>query len=509
MEFFTQLGILIFLLPIIILQCVGLWKLFEKAEVQGWKAIIPFYNFYQMLKISGRPTWWFFLLFVPVINIFIGFGVIIDFVKSYGKFGFWQHAAAVTISFVVFPKWGFDKETVYLGPSATPEFKEKYITKKSKSREWADAIIFAVVAATLIRVFFIEAYTIPSGSMEKSLLIGDFLFVSKVNYGARVPMTPVAFPFSHHTLPLTATTKAYWEGIQWKYRRLPGLQEIKRNDVVVFNFPEGDTVMLENQNPSYYDYVRGNGWEATNRDYTIASRPVDKRENYIKRCIGIAGDVISMSNGIANVNGKDEPLKNTGMMPYIIQFKTTDINFKVLQDLGLTEIQQFSADTYGANASAEMVDEIKKLDFVKSVKMTAATADEEQPGGIFPHDPNRKWNQDNFGPIKIPAKGWTVKIDSITMPLYYRAIRTYEGNKVEKKGNDWFINDKLATTYTFKMNYYWMMGDNRHQSADSRYWGFVPEDHIVGKALFIWMSFDGEGSWFSKIRWSRIFKGIH
>ena len=381
--------------------------------------------------------------------------------------------------------------------------------KKSKTREWTDAIIFAVVAATIIRVFFIEAYTIPSGSMEKSLLVGDFLFVSKVNYGARIPMTPVAFPFSHHTLPFTATTKAYWDGVQWKYRRLPGLQDIKRNDVVVFNFPEGDTVALENQNPSYYDLIRANGWEATNRDYTITSRPVDKRENYIKRCIGIAGDVISMKNGVANVNGKDEPIKNTGLMPYIIKFKSAEINFQVLKDLGLTEIQFITADTYSVSATSEMVDEIKKMDFVSTVNMSAAPAGEEQLGGIFPHDPNRPWNQDNFGPIKIPAKGWTVQIDSVTMPLYYRAIRTYEGNKVEKKGNDWYINDKIATSYTFKLNYYWMMGDNRHSSADSRYWGFVPEDHIVGKALFIWMSFDGEGSWFSKIRWSRIFKGIH
>jgi signal peptidase I len=382
--------------------------------------------------------------------------------------------------------------------------------RKSKTREWTDAIIFAVIAATIIRVFFIEAYTIPSGSMEKSLLVGDFLFVSKVNYGARVPMTPVAFPFSHHTLPFTATTKAYWDGVQLKYRRLPGFQDIKRNDVVVFNFPEGDTVMLENQNPSYYDFVRIYGWKKVNTDFTITSRPVDKRENYIKRCIGIAGDVISMKNGIANINGKDEPLKNTGLMPYRIEFKTKDVNIQVIQDLGLSEMQ-WSEDQSAvmAIASSEMIDKLKTLDFIKSVAMAPDSAHIEEPNGMFPHDSNRKWNRDNFGPIKIPAKGWTVQIDSVTMPLYYRAIRTYEGNKLEKKGNDWYINDKLATSYTFKLNYYWMMGDNRHGSADSRYWGFVPEDHIVGKALFIWMSFDSEGSWFSKIRWSRIFRGIN
>ncbi|KQC02732.1 signal peptidase I [Pedobacter sp. Hv1] len=383
--------------------------------------------------------------------------------------------------------------------------------KKSKAREWTDAIIFAVVAATIIRVFFIEAYTIPSGSMEKSLLVGDFLFVSKVNYGARIPMTPVAFPFAHHTMPITGT-KAFWDGVQWKYRRLPGLQDIKRNDVVVFNFPEGDTVALENQNASYYDLVRGAGWKTVNSQYTIGSRPVDKRENYIKRCIAIAGDVVSMKNGIANVNGKDEPLKDTGMMPYRIQFSSTDFNPQVLADLGINtaEIQRTEdPQAYIVNASAEIITEVKKLDFVKSAALSAASSTEVESGGIFPHDPNRPWNRDNFGPIKVPAKGWTVQIDSNTMPLYYRAIRTYEGNKVEQKGKVWYINDKEATSYTFKLNYYWMMGDNRHNSLDSRYWGFVPEDHIVGKALFIWMSFDGEGSWFSKIRWSRIFKGIH
>ena len=382
--------------------------------------------------------------------------------------------------------------------------------KKTKTREWVDAIVFAVVAATIIRVFFIEAYTIPSGSMERSLLVGDFLFVSKVNYGARIPMTPVAFPFAHHTMPITGT-KAYWDGVQWKYHRLPGISDIKRNDVVVFNFPEGDTVALENQNPSYYDLVRNSDWKAVNSQYTITSRPVDKRENYIKRCIGIAGDVISMKNGIANVNGKDEPLKSTGMMPYMIEFKTTDINFSVFDEIGLktAEMQQ-TADpkVFIANASPEMAEQIKKYDFVKSVAMSPDPAGPE-PGGMFPHDPNRVWNRDNFGPIKIPAKGWTVNIDSNTMPLYYRAIRTYEGNKVERKGNDWYINDKVATSYTFKLNYYWMMGDNRHQSADSRYWGFVPEDHVVGKALFIWMSWDSEASFLHKIRWSRLLRGIH
>ncbi|SMC90148.1 signal peptidase I [Pedobacter nyackensis] len=383
--------------------------------------------------------------------------------------------------------------------------------KKTKSREWVDAIIFAVVAATIIRVFFIEAYTIPTASMERSLLVGDFLFVSKVNYGARIPMTPVAFPFAHHTMPITGT-KAYWDGVQWKFRRLPGLSDIKRNDVVVFNYPQGDTVALEQQDVDYYQMVRAEGWAAINSRYTIVSRPVDKRENYIKRCIGIAGDTITMSNGIVSINGKPEKLKNTGEISYEVVFKTPDVNPAVFEDLGFNISDDIRStmmpNVYTFNGTETMMSEVKKLDFIQSVKEYTATPGERE-GDIFPYDPNRNWNVDNLGPIIIPKKGWTVKLDSVTMPLYERSIRIYEGNKLEKSGNGWLINGKAADSYTFKMDYYWMMGDNRHRSADSRYWGFVPEDHIVGKALFIWMSYDTNGSFFSKIRWNRLLRGIH
>ncbi|TDQ08832.1 signal peptidase I [Pedobacter metabolipauper] len=382
--------------------------------------------------------------------------------------------------------------------------------KKSKTREWVDAILFAVIAATIIRVFFIEAYTIPTASMEKSLLIGDFLFVSKVNYGPRIPMTPVAFPFAHHTMPLTGT-KAYWEGVQWKYRRLPGFSDIKNNDVVVFNYPQGDTVALEAQDTDYYRLVRGLGWKYVNSSYTIISRPVDKRENYIKRCIGIAGDVISMKNGLVYVNGKAEKLKNTGQITYEVVFKTNEVNFSVFEDMGFNVSEDIKMDpnssVYSFNGTEEMMAEVKKLDFVQSVKESVQTPGVPE-GDVFPFDKNRKWNADNFGPIAIPKKGWTVQLDSVTMPLYERSIRIYEGNQVERSGTGWLINGKPATSYTFKMDYYWMMGDNRHNSLDSRYWGFVPEDHIVGKALFIWMSYDTNASFFSKIRWNRLLRGI-
>jgi signal peptidase I len=393
--------------------------------------------------------------------------------------------------------------------------KEKALTaapekKKSKAREWFNAVIFAVVAATLIRVFFIEAYVIPSGSMEKSLLIGDYLFVSKLNYGARIPMTPVAFPFAHHTLPVI-NTKAYWDGVQLKYRRLPGFAAIKRNDVVVFNFPEGDTVALENQEANYYALLRNLGRAAVYNQYTIVSRPVDKRENFIKRCIAIGGDAFMIRNGLVYVNGKAVPLEHTGQTDYTVTFKSPDINFAVFEDLGFIinkDISALSQYTYQFTGTPEMMKKVQALDFVVAVR-ERSTATPVQDMDIFPHDQARKWNMDNAGPFVVPVKGWTVKLDSTTMPLYERAIRIYEGNKLEKKGAVYFINGQPAAKYTFKMNYYWMMGDNRHQSADSRYWGFVPEDHIVGKALFIWWSFDTQASFFHKIRWGRLLNLIH
>ncbi|MBB6502533.1 signal peptidase I [Pedobacter cryoconitis] len=383
------------------------------------------------------------------------------------------------------------------------------VQKKSKRREWTDAVIFAVIAATIIRMFFIEAYVIPSGSMEKSLLIGDYLFVSKVNYGARIPMTPVAFPFAHHTMPIIGT-KAYWDGIEWKYRRLPGLGRIQRNDVVVFNYPQGDTTAMENQDADYYELVRHSGRAAVHAQYTIASRPVDKRENFIKRCIAISGDEMAIRQGLVYVNNKAVPLENAGQTDYIVRFKTQDVNFSVFEELGFVindDIHAVSDSSYQFTGSPEMMKKVKALDFVVSVNEMAAPKD-LQDLDIYPHDPNRKWNMDNMGSFIVPKKGLTVKLDSVSMPLYERAIRIYEGNTLLKNGNGWLINGKPADSYTFKMNYYWMMGDNRHRSSDSRYWGLVPEDHIVGKALFVWMSYDKNASFFHKIRWNRILKII-
>jgi signal peptidase I len=361
--------------------------------------------------------------------------------------------------------------------------------KKSATREWVDAIVFAVIAATLIRTFFIEAYVIPTPSMERSLLVGDFLFVSKVNYGARTPMTPIAFPFAHHTMPLI-NTKAYWDGLELPYYRLPGLSNVKKGDVVVFNYPQD----------------------------TINNRPVDKRENYIKRCQGGPGDTLSVDDGQVFVNRKAMPNPPGEQMEYQLQTTGMDLNPQILTDLNITT---YEGHIYPA-MTAESAGVLKGYSNVKSITpiISAKGKTDQLTGAVFPKYfpmhvllnskiPDYKWSVDNYGPIIIPKKGWTVKLDSMTFPLYERAIEVYENNKVQTVGNDILINGKKTDTYTFKMNYYWMMGDNRHDSEDSRFWGFVPEDHIVGKALFIWMSWDDNASFFGKIRWSRLFRGIH
>ncbi|MGV3508481.1 MAG: signal peptidase I [Sphingobacteriaceae bacterium] len=504
-----NLGLYTVLFLMLIAFHIGLWKMFVKAGRQGWEALIPIYNFYIMLKLTGRPMWWLVLYLIPVINIIVAIGILIDFAKSFGKFAFWEHLASIVFPFIAFPAWGFDEDTRYLGQSATEVFKEKYPYKKTATREWADAILFAVVAATLIRSFLLEAYTIPTGSMEKTLLIGDFLFVSKVDYGPRVPMTPIAFPFAHHTMPITGT-KAYVESIQMKYRRLPGFTEVKRGDVVVFNYPEGDTVVLETQaEASYAQLVRQMGRDAvrSNPSFTIVERPVDKRENYIKRCQAIGGDTLKIVNGQVYINGKVSPNSPTSQISFFVYTDGSSLNPEALMDMNIV-FREEAFGIYSLHMTHEQAEIVKGWANVKEVKPKINVSNSFSLE-IFPHDPRYKWNEDNYGPLVIPGKGLTMKIDTSNISIYRRAIETYEGNKLEQRGNQIFINGKLADSYTFKMDYYWMMGDNRHNSLDSRFWGFVPEDHIVGKAKFIWMSFDTNGSFFGKIRWNRLFRGIH
>jgi signal peptidase I len=373
--------------------------------------------------------------------------------------------------------------------------------RKSAVREWLDAAVFAIIAATLIRTFIFEAYTIPTPSMEKTLLVNDFLFVSKISYGPRIPNTPLAVPFTHHTLPGTKYTKAYSEAVHWPYKRLPGFTDIKRNDVVVFNFPEGDTVALEQQDQSYYGLVRTLGRDAVWESYHVTSRPVDKRENYIKRCVAEAGDTLSIKDGIVFVNGRQAPIPPESERRYMVQTNGDPLNPERLEELDVTPNPDatLSAGLFLYNLTPGNVASLKNFPVVKSIKPYFSG---EQ--SVFPYDTaHYHWTEENFGPLYIPKKGATIRLDSNNVAIYDRAIRVYEGNTLEAKNGRFYINNKPADSYTFKMNYYWMMGDNRNNSLDSRYWGFVPEDHVVGKAWLIWMSY-GNGS----IRWSRLFRTI-
>ncbi|MBO7195095.1 MAG: signal peptidase I [Alistipes sp.] len=374
--------------------------------------------------------------------------------------------------------------------------------------EWVNAIVFATVVASLIHIFFFQMYVIPSSSMEKTLLVGDYLYVSKVTYGPQMPNTPLSFPFVHHTMPMSQTKKSFSEAIKLPYNRLKGLRNIQRNDVVVFNFPAGDTVLLENQAVTYYDVLREyqtqygmkRGREALESDYTVISRPVDKRENYIKRCVALPGDEIQIVDGELIVNGNPE--EGIAEKQYCYSIRTSSpLSSYAIEKMGITELSG-SGTHYFSPLTDGMVEQLLKMDNVLSVERYIV------PEECFPYAGAYTWTADNFGPLVIPKKGATVELTLENLPLYERIIDVYEENDLTVNDGDIYINGQKSTNYTFKMDYYWMMGDNRHNSADSRYWGFVPEDHIVGKASFIWLSLDRNKSFPANIRWNRLFAKV-
>ena len=521
---------------------IGLMQIFEKAGFNKWFAFVPVYNAYIWVKLLEKPIWWLIFVFLPFINVFMIFLMIAETAKTFNKNMFWEQALAVIFPFAYLPYLGFSANEKYQKLEERPPF------TKSKIREWVDAIIFATFAATIIRTFVFEAYTIPTPSMEKSLMVGDYLFVSKLAFGPKAPNTPLAFPFVHHTLPWSATAKSYVEWIKLPYHRYTGFRHIKNNDIVVFNYPDGDTVALNRQDRSYYAMVREFGWNFVNNPTSInpntghnfgdiVARPADKRENYIKRCIAIAGDTLEIKNQDVYINGNRAIMPNKYETEYFILGKTKTITGDELDVIGLsaTEIKSYTNSIFNPNYKAaiqqlflpnttsdtmfteeemprlgiinltpEMAEKVRNHpEVAKLVKLTYRKGVVYPKDEIFPHDPaNYKWNQDNFGPLYIPKKGATVELNSTNIVLYDRVIEVYEGNKLKVKGDKIYINDKIATSYTFKLDYYWMMGDNRHNSADSRFWGFVPEDHIVGTPSFIWLSrnLDKGG-----IRWDRVF----
>ena len=413
-----------------------------------------------------------------------------------------------------------------------------------KALEWIDAILFALIAVYFINTFFFQNYQIPTSSLEKSLLVGDFLFVSKMSYGARSPITPLSFPLAQHTMPIIGG-KSYIDKPQWKYKRLKGFGNVKRNDIVVFNFPTGDTVATNMQSVDYYvlSAYNPNGSEGVKSDKRrygeIVYRPVDRRENYVKRAIGLPGETIELKDDAVYIDGELLPNPNMTQHNYMIQTDGTDISSKLFAELGINKddyssdgmagqrIQDLTnADSlsmvqlglkiegdkkgklyYSIPMTDEMVSEMKAKPFVWNILK------ETEPKGsglYYPLDYQQDWTRDSFGPLWIPKKGATINFNTDTeykVAAYNRCIKNYEENDFEYRNGKVFINGEETNSYTFTLDYYFMMGDNRHNSADSRVWGFVPEDHVVGKPLLIWLSLEKDKGWFSgKIRWNRLFR---
>ncbi len=517
----------LFLFAYIAVLFGSLYKLFAKAGRPAWAGFVPFYNLYVWNQVIGRPWWWLFLLLVPGVNLLMLIIMNVNTSIVFGERELKDHVIMVFLPWMKLPQLAYQDKYTYVGP-VPPEKR-----KRGLLGQWGDAILFAVIVATVFRTFTFEAFTIPTGSMEKSLLIGDYLFVSKLSYGARMPMTPITFPFTHHTLPLTKSTPSFVDWFSQPYRRLPGFGSPQKGDAVVFNFPEGDTVVANHQNQSYYQLVRDHGREnILDPGYKVAAyvdgevravptggilvRPLDKRENYIKRCVATAGDTLEVRHGHVYVNGVQEELPEEAQFSYetILKQSLTERPKQVLKQqygVSIGDFAQGASDEPGSVNVALLPDQVKALE--NSVFFGPMTR-QDHPRGFsrpgqtlpyFPNDPAYDWSEDNFGPIWIPRKGGTVQLDLNVLPLYARAIRVYEHNDLEVQDGVILINGVPSTSYTFKQDYYWMMGDNRHNSEDSRIWGYVPEDHIVGKPLFIWFS-TKNGNIREGINWNRIFK---
>lgn len=464
----------------------------------------------------------------------------------------WGKFIAVTLCYLLFLFWVGS----WWGLIVVPFIYDVYISKKIKWQwwkdaegptrfimGWVDALVFALVAVYFINLFFFQNFVIPSSSLEKSLLTGDYLFVSKVSYGPRIPETPLSMPLTQHTLPII-NTKSYIEWPHWDYRRVKGLGHVKLNDIVVFNYPAGDTLCSADayKDQDYYalcsyigkSLLASQGIEqpdlkamnpVAQRDYLesvmamgrkymkdnpveygeIITRPTDRRENYVKRCVGLPGQTLQIKNRIVYLNGKANKEPDNVQYSYYVKLKG-QMPTELMDELGISNEDMASLNQYGYLPLTQKA--AKKLAARKDIVADIRLNTDAQTGDLYPLNAYTGWTRDNYGPVWIPKKGATVKLNMKNIAVYERPIRAYEHNDLKVKDGQIYINGRLAHSYTFKMDYYWMMGDNRHNSADSRYWGFVPEDHIVGKPIFIWWSHNPDHPGFSGIRWSRLFNFV-
>ena len=522
---------LLFILGLQAVHFLGTYRLYIKAGRKGWEALVPIYNAVVLMQIIRRPKWWVILLFIPIINLMMFPAVWVETLRSFGRTK-WVDTLLVILTlglylFVI----NYDSKTTY--------DKDRDLNSKSWFGEWISALMFAVIAATLVHNYFIQPYIIPTGSLEKTLLIGDFLFVSKFHYGARTPTSAVAFPMVHDTIPIIKK-RSYLKKPQLPYFRLPGFQDVKRNDIVVFSWP-ADTVRKF--------FVKEKG----------IIKPIDKKSNYVKRCVGIPGDSLEIINGFVYINGVQNALPDRAKTQYThYGYNNKGVSSRKLLDAGYKDFNRkykirkatqaaydaiapfilgvlsnddeyYTVITPSSGIPPEIIGKLRisakeLLDAKKEITLTVLEAKEILRTGIvdsivqritqtktaninfFPNAIPYDWNEDNFGPILIPKAGMTVDINEQTLPLYKKIIREYEKNELSKEGSKIFIDGKEASSYTFEQDYYWMMGDNRHRSEDSRYWGYVPEDHVVGKPVLVWFSIDGinDGIKNWSVRWDRL-----
>ena len=528
---------LIFFLVVQVIHGLGTWKLYVKSGYNSELAFIPVYNAVILMKIINRPSWWVILLFLPIINLLIFPVIWVETARSFGKNTTLDTIAAVaSLGFFIY-LINYSSKSEYIS--------ERDINPKTAFGEWLGSIIFAVILATFVHTYLIQPYIVPTGSLEKSILIGDFLFVSKFHYGARAPQTAVSFPMVHDTIVGTGI-RSYLNKPQIPYFRLPGFQKIKRNEIVTFSWP-ADTVRKF--------FVREKG----------VKKPIDKKSNYVKRCVALPSDTLEIINGLIHINGKKSimPYRAKPIYTYsaynskgvsasnLIKLGVSDIqrkfkiqeinqykfeqirpyllnvidnspeNFIVITKskgipyeirlnsrISMTEIKDTKTDLFLTNKEADL---ISKSNILDSLKRTFNEI-KSYNTSYFPNDIRFNWNEDNFGPIIIPKRNTIVELSKSNLPIYKKIIREYEKNELTLDLNGTIrINNIETNSYTFKQDYYWMMGDNRYRSEDSRSWGFVPEDHIVGKPVFIWFSIDGINDGFKnwKIRWDRVFTTIN
>ncbi len=524
----------VFFLVLQVIHFLATWKLYQKTGRKPWEAAVPVYSAIILMKIINRPTWWTILLFIPVINLIMIPVVWVETIRSFGRNSTLDTVLVlVTLGFYIF-YINYTQDVTYIP--------NRSLHSTSQGGDTVSSLLFAIVVATLVHTYVMQPFTIPTSSLEKSLLVGDFLFVSKFHYGARTPMTPVAAPMVHDTLPLI-NTKSYTSWPQLPYFRFPGFQKIERNDIVVFNWPV-DTV---------YQFFDRSGRKGV-------VKPIDKKSNYVKRCVGIPGDNLSIKDGEIYIDGKilvlperakpqfhytvvfKEPvygavLEENKMNEYLPYYtipttiwdkpevkayltngtNTTNLSEVTRDSTNVTVTGNITQEDYtklGMNYSQlagemNMTEELKNKIAADPRVISVIKVVNKKDKSVFPQTGD--WSIDNFGPIAIPEAGKQVALTTENLPLYHRIIEVYENNELKVNGKQILINGKLATNYTFKKDYYWMMGDNRHRSEDSRYWGFVPADHIVGKPVLIWMSLDQNIPWskaFDKIRWERLFTTV-